>query len=98
MYLARVIGRVVATTTYEGMDGVPLQWIQPLDEAGASMGNPLVACAAISSGPGDFVHYVDGREAALTLKETFVPVDAAITGFVEEAVALGRDVVVREAR
>lgn len=92
MYLARVIGRVVATTIYAGMEGVALQWIQPLDEDGEAMGGPLVACASISSGPGDFVHYVDGREAALTCPETFVPVDAAITGFIEQAVSLGRDI------
>ncbi len=32
-------------------------------------------------GPGDLVHFVDGREAALALPdETFVPVDAAVVG------------------
>lgn len=91
MYLARVTGRVVATTQYEGMTGVPLQWIQPLDEDGAPMGGQLVACAAIDSGPGDLVHYVDGREAALALEETFVPVDVAIIGYVEQAVVGARD-------
>lgn len=91
MYLARVTGRVVATQRYPGLDGVALQWIQPLDETGASAGSELVACAAISSGPGDLVHFVDGREAALACPETFVPVDAAIIGFVEQAVADGRD-------
>jgi len=30
---------------------------------------------------------VDGREAALACPRTFVPVDAAIVGFVEEAEA-----------
>jgi len=89
VYLARVIGRVVATTVYTGLDDVNLQWIQPLDERGEDMGDALVACAAISSGPGDLVHYVDGREGALALRETFVPVDAAIIGFVEEATAFG---------
>jgi microcompartment protein CcmK/EutM len=49
MYLARVTGRVVATRKYKGLEGVPLQWIQPLDERGAAMGPQLVACAAISS-------------------------------------------------
>ena len=90
MYLARVIGRVVATQRYEGIDGVPLQWIQPLDEAGESMGEALVACTIVSTGPGDLVHFVDGREAALACPNTFVPVDATIMGFVEQAVALGR--------
>ena len=85
MYLARVIGRVVATVHASGLDGVPLQWIQPLDEDGAPMGAALVACAAVSSGPGDLVQFVDGREAALACPERFVPVDAAIVGYVEEA-------------
>jgi ethanolamine utilization protein EutN len=90
MYLARVIGRVVATLKYEGLSGVPLQWIQPLDENGDAMGDSLVACAVVSAGPGDLVHFVDGREGALACPETFVPVDAAIIGFVEEAVSSGR--------
>jgi ethanolamine utilization protein EutN len=92
MYLARVIGRVVATRRVGGLEGVPLQWIQPLDEAGAPSGAALVACAVVSSGPGDLVHFVDGREGALACPRPFVPVDAAILGFVEEATARGRDV------
>ena len=89
MYLARVIGRVVATACYPGLKSVPFQWIQPLDEDGAAMGAPLVACAAIASGPGDLVHFVDGREGAMACPEPFVPVDAAIIGYVTEAVRLG---------
>lgn len=90
MYLARVIGRVVATSRCPGLEGVPLQWIQPLDERGEAMGDSLVAAMVVSAGPGDLVHFIDGREAALACPETFVPVDAAIIGFVEEAVVSGR--------
>ena len=89
MYLARVIGRVVATQKYAGLTGVPLQWIQPLDERGAASGDALVACAVVSTGPGDLVHFVDGREAAMACPETFVPVDASIIGFVEQVHANG---------
>ena len=89
MYLAQVMGRVVATAKYPGLEAVPLQWIQPLDEDGAPMGEQLVASAVVSTGPGDFVNYVDGREAAMACPETFVPVDAAIIGFVEQATVLG---------
>mgnify|MGYP000914581573 CR=1 FL=1 len=91
MYLARVIGRVVATQRYEGLEGVARQWIQPLDEHGAPMGDAMVACAVVSTGPGDLVHFVDGREAALACPETFVPVDASILGFVEQAMSSGKD-------
>jgi len=90
VYLARVIGRIVATQCYEGLADVPFQWIQPLDEEGAPMGEPLVACATVSTGPGDLVHHVDGREGALACPEKYVPVDVAIIGFVEEAVCCGR--------
>ena len=68
MFLARVIGRVVATRRADGLAGVALQWIQPLDERGEATGRALVACATISSGPVDLVHYVDGREGALDRK------------------------------
>jgi len=93
MYLGRVIGRVVATQRYPGLEGVALQWVQPLDERGEPRGEPLVACSPTSNGaagPGDLVHFVDGREGALACPNTFVPVDAAILGFVEEAVVRGR--------
>lgn len=89
MYLARVTGRLVASQKYEGLAGLPLQWIQPLDERGQPMGAQLVACAVVATGPGDLVHFVDGREAALACPVTFVPVDAAIIGFVEQAVVHG---------
>lgn len=92
MYLARVLGRVVATHRTPGLEGVALQWLQPLDESGAPAGKALVACATISCGPGDLVHFVDGREGALACPRPFVPVDAAILGFVEEAVAHGRHI------
>ncbi|MDZ4772064.1 MAG: EutN/CcmL family microcompartment protein [Planctomycetota bacterium] len=90
MYLGRIIGRVVATQRYTGLAGVPLHWLQPLDEHGAAMGDALVACTVMSAGPGDLVHFVDGREAALACPETFVPVDATVLGFVEQAHANGK--------
>lgn len=90
MQLARVLGRVVATQRCAGLEGVALQWIQPLDETGAANGRALVACAVVSSGPQDLVHFVAGREGALACPNPFVPVDAAILGFVEEAEVGGR--------
>ena len=92
MYLGRVIGRVVATTQYKGMEGVKLQIVQPLDEDGAPQGGSLVCCSELATGPGDLVHYEDGREAAVALTETYVPVDATIVGFVEQAWANDQDV------
>lgn len=98
MQLARVIGRLVATVRSPGLEGVPLQLVQPLDEAARPDGDPLVACAVVSTGPGDLVHFVDGREAALACPRPFVPVDAAIVGYVEEIALLGERVGRGEAR
>lgn len=92
MHLGRVIGRVVATQRYEGLEGVTLQWVEPIGEDGQPEGAPLVATTAISVGPGDFVTWVDGREAAMTCPRPFVPVDAAVVGFVSQAVRLGQDI------
>lgn len=92
MFLARVTGRVVASTLYEGMQGFPLQWVQPVDDRGQPEGAQKVACAAIDSGPGDLVEVVDGREAAVALPgEPFVPVDHTIVGYVSQAIAHGVD-------
>lgn len=89
MYLARVIGRLVATRRYAGLEGVALQIVQPLDEHGQPEGDTLVAAAVVSTGPGDLVHFIDGREGALACPVTFVPIDAAIIGYVEQCHANG---------
>jgi len=83
--LARVIGTVVATTKCEGMSGVKLLVVQPLDRDGKPGGSPVVAAdATAQAGPGHLVFVVGSREAAQAMPETFVPVDLAITGIVDE--------------
>lgn len=85
MHLARVIGALVATQKYEGLQGVKLLIIQPLDKRQQPAGQPLVAAdSTAQAGPGELVFFVASREAALTLPNTFVPVDHAIVGIVDE--------------
>lgn len=83
MYLARVVGRVVATVKQETLRGQTLQWIQPVDAAGAERGGPVVAVDPIGLGPGELCYYITAREASLTLWETFAAVDAGIVGKVD---------------
>ncbi len=87
MELARVIGTVVATRKYEGLQGVKLLLVEALDEAGQAHGDPFVAADATQAGVGDTVAWIGGREAALALPETYVPVDAAIVQIVDAVYA-----------
>ncbi len=83
MYLGTVIGTCVATRKVEGLSGIRLLVVQPMDEHWKPSGNPQVACDTVQAGPGDRVYLVGSREAALALEESFVPVDAAIVGIVD---------------
>ena len=85
MLLGRVIGKVVPCQVYEGLAGVPMLWIQPLDKTGKPKGAPVVAADSTKmAGPGELICYEGGREAALALDPSFVPVDHAIIGIVDE--------------
>ena len=83
MYLARVIGRVVATVKQDTLSGQPLQWIQPVDANQREKGKPLVAVDPVGLGPGELCYYITAREASLTLWDTFAAVDAGIVGKVD---------------
>jgi ethanolamine utilization protein EutN len=90
MLLGRVTGRVVASIRAEGLTGVRFLLLQPLDEHQQPSGKPLVAADATNTaGPGDLVHYEGGREAALALETTFVPIDHAIVGIVDQVTVDG---------
>jgi ethanolamine utilization protein EutN len=89
MQLARVTGTVVASTKVPGLEGVKLLIIQPLDRQQRPKGKPVVAADAVHmAGPGELVYFVASREAAQALEETFVPVDHAIVGIVDEVAIL----------
>ena len=83
MYLARVIGRVVATIKQDTLKAQPLQWIQPVNAAGKDHGKPIVAVDPIGLGAEELCYYITAREATLSLSETFVAVDASIVGKVD---------------
>jgi ethanolamine utilization protein EutN len=85
MQLAEVTGTLVATVKYEGLEGVRLLIVQPLDRDRKPDGDMVVAADAVEmAGPGELVYIVGSREAALAMPEPFVPVDHAIVGIVDE--------------
>jgi ethanolamine utilization protein EutN len=83
VHLGRVIGTVVCSRKVDGLDGVKLLIVQPVDHAGRPAGGVQVAADTSRAGPGDLCYLTVAREAALALDESFVPVDAAILGIVD---------------
>lgn len=84
MLLGRVIGTVVPCIVTPGLEGVPMLIVQPLDKNLQPRGKALVAADSTRmAGPGELVSYEGGREAAMALEQTFVPVDHAIIAIVD---------------
>ena len=84
MQLGRVIGTLVPARVHEGLEGVPMLWVQPLTKTGAPVGHAVVcADSTRMAGPGELIYYESSREAALALDPWFVPVDDAIVGIVD---------------
>lgn len=84
MYLGEVIGTVVATVKYQGLEAQKLLLVQPLDEQKKPNGKKHVAVDTVRAGVGDFVWLVGSREATLAVDPQFVPIDAAIVGVVDD--------------
>ncbi|MBI4668065.1 MAG: EutN/CcmL family microcompartment protein [Elusimicrobia bacterium] len=84
MLLGKIIGTVVSNIKYKGLEGVKFLIVQPLDKNQKPNGKPLVAADATRmAGPDELIYYEGGREAAMALTETFVPVDHSIIGIVD---------------
>lgn len=83
MFLAKVIGTVVATRKDEGLQGRTLLVIQPLKTDRTPSGRPLVAVDSVGAGVSEEVFYVRGREACIPFLPAEVPADAAIVGIVD---------------
>jgi ethanolamine utilization protein EutN len=86
MLLGRVIGTLVPCVVYQGLSGVPMLWVRPLDKHSLPAGKAIVcADSTRMAGPGELVYYEGGREAAMALEPSFVPVDHTIIGIVDQA-------------
>lgn len=83
MFLARVVGTVVATRKDPGLTGTKLLVIQPLRPDRTALGKPLVAVDSVGAGAEEEVFYVRGREASFPFLPAEVPTDAAIVGIVD---------------
>ena len=86
MKIGIVTGSVVATRKVESLHGERLLLVQPLGDDGKPAGDPIVACDTCQAGPGDRVLFEGGREAAMALRHSFNPADAAIMSVIDDVV------------
>ena len=95
MFIAKVIGSMVATQKVESMVGRKLLVIEPYridPETRSKMvstGRTLVSVDTVGAGEGEMVLVVQGSSARLTPETKTLPVDATIVGIVD-AVNLGK--------
>lgn len=85
MRFGRVVGSLVATQKYRGLEGIKFLLVQPLDMHRQPDGEVYVCADATGqAGPGELVFVVASKEAAMALQVAFVPVDAAVVGIVDD--------------
>lgn len=84
MKLAKVIGTVVATKKDPSINNLKILMIQPLDDDLKNAGSPIAAIDTVQAGPDTLVYWTMARESSLALPDPFAPVDAAITGIVDQ--------------
>ncbi len=79
----RVIGRVVCTQKYPDFKGERFLVVQPTDWKKNDVGDPIICTDSGGSGAGEFVFYVESREAGVALGEDTPPSDASICGIID---------------
>lgn len=83
MYLAKVIGTVVATQKDISLKGVKLLVIQPVDSSGKECGSPMVASDTIGAGFGELVLCAKSKDGAMPLPDPNAPSDSGIIGIID---------------
>lgn len=95
MFLAKVIGHVVATQKTPEFQGMKLLFIQPYinrDQVLVPSGSSIVAVDSVGAGEGELVLFTQGGSARLTHTTKGAPVDAVIVGIVDSVEVDGKNV------
>ncbi|QZY54134.1 EutN/CcmL family microcompartment protein [Crassaminicella profunda] len=83
MYLAKVIGVVVATQKDETLRGEKILLVQPIDTNEDPTGNSQVVIDSAGAGAGEMVLVATGSSARKAFQNPNAPIDAAIVGIVD---------------
>jgi microcompartment protein CcmK/EutM len=93
MFIAKVIGNVVATQKDPRFHGMKLLLVQPYIAKGSKLqtsGSSVVAVDSVGAGVGECVLFTQGSSARLTPATKDSPVDAVIVGIVDSVEADGK--------
>ncbi|MFD1204543.1 MULTISPECIES: EutN/CcmL family microcompartment protein [Sporosarcina] len=83
MRMGRVIGNVWATRKEDGLQGLKLLIVQPLDAFGKPNQTQFVAADRIGAGIGDDVLVTSGGSSRYIMKDNPIPIDAVIIGIID---------------
>jgi ethanolamine utilization protein EutN len=93
MFIAKVIGNVVATQKNAKFLGMKLLLIQPYISRDGKLqisGSSVVAVDSVGAGIGECVLFTQGSSARLTPATKAAPVDAVIVGIVDSVEVEGK--------
>jgi ethanolamine utilization protein EutN len=84
MFIARVIGDLVATQKTPSHEGQKLLVVQILNLDGSDRGSPVIAVDAVQAGVGDRVLLTnDGFSAMTAVGRPASPIDMAVIGVID---------------
>ena len=98
MFLAEVIGQIVATKKDESMHGKKLLLLRPqlVDEKDATKfrhgSNTVVAVDNVGAGEGDLIMFCQGSSARQAAGLRKLPVDAAVVAIIDSVDVLGKKI------
>ena len=84
MKIARVIGNIWATLKDERLTGLRFVVVQPVNEKDEKESEMIVAVDPLGAGVGQNVLLVQGSTAVRALRNSELPVDAAVIAVVEK--------------
>jgi len=82
MYTGKIVGNVVSSVKYETLTNIALLVVQTI-ENGKPAKLIVAGDATGQAGIGDFVYLIGSKEASFVFRRGELPVDAAVTGFIE---------------
>ncbi len=84
MFLARVVGRVIATIKDPAFVGKKILVVQPINKEGKDQGSQVLALDSVGAGAGETVYCCRGREASYPWYPNDVPTETAIVAIVDQ--------------